>query len=215
MSKEVNLEKIIEAIELNGSKTFRLIRLTQLLYKEKAKNISDTGTKQLYTFLRNKNIFAAPTLEEILKNHHRDEKITLTLKEVRRSKVFFEKESDLEDFIYENQILQTQLKFNKAIERQIKLIGAKDKVDFIAIKNKQTYLIEIKHKTSYYGIEQLLRYKGILKEDASKMVLITGIEDPKLHNTFSGMHKEQRKMFEWYVYDWNGKQKLELNKIKI
>lgn len=215
MNTENNLVKIIKIIDLEGSKTFRLIRLTQLLYKEKAKNVSDTGTKQVYDFLKNKNIYAAPTLEEVLKNHHREEKITLTQKEVRRSKVFFEKESDLEDFIYDNQILQTQLKFNKAIERQIKLIGAKDKVDFIAIKNKQTYLIEIKHKTSYYGIEQLLRYKGISKNDSSKMVLITGIEDPKLHNTFSGMHKEQRKMFEWYVYDWNGKQKLELHKIKI
>lgn len=44
-----------------------------------------------------------------------------------------------------------------------------EKVDFIAIK----------HKTSHYGIEQLLRYRGISKEDSCKMILITGIEDPK------------------------------------
>ncbi|MCA4809811.1 hypothetical protein IF128_08660 [Empedobacter stercoris] len=47
------------------------------------------------------------------------------------------------------------------------------------------------------------------------MVLITGIEDPKIHHTFRGMHKEQHKLFEWYVYDWNGKKALEFNKIKI
>lgn len=58
-----------------------------------------------------------------------------------------------------------------------------EKVDFIAIKHKQKYLIEIKQKTSHYGIEQLLRYRGISKEDSCKMILITGIEDPK-HQKF-------------------------------
>ena len=47
------------------------------------------------------------------------------------------------------------------------------------------------------------------------MILITGIEDPKLHNTFTGMHPDQRKMFEWYVYDWNGNNQLTFEKIKI
>ncbi|MGV0919268.1 hypothetical protein ACTS94_02600 [Empedobacter falsenii] len=215
MGKEANLEKIIESIQSDGSKTFRLIRLTQLLHKEKAKNISEQATRKIYDLLKSKKIFVAPTLDETLSTHHRNERVTLTLKQVRRSRLFFDTEKELEDFITDKNILQTELKVNKEINRQTKIIGAKDKVDFIAVKKGKTYLIEIKHKTSYYGIEQLLRYKGISKDDNSKLVLITGIEDPKLHHTFKGMHKEQRKMFTWYVYDWDGKKDIEFNKIKI
>jgi|GEM_PF-4418437 len=215
MNIENNLEKIMETIQTDGSKTMRLIRLIQFLHKKKAKNISEKGTRKLYELLESKNIFIEPTLDEILKNHQRDERITLTLKKIQRSIVFFDNESDLEDFIYENNFLQTALKFNKIVERQKKIIGAKDKVDFIATKNKQKYLIEIKHKTSYYGVEQLIRYKGISKDESNKMILITGIEDPKLHHTFSGMHKEQRKFFEWYVYVWDGKNDLEFIEIEI
>lgn len=215
MSIERKLKEIIESIELEGSKTFRLIRLTQLLYKEKAKSISKVGTNTIFNLIENYDIYSAPSLAEILSKHKKDERITLTKKKIHRSKVFFDKESDLENFIFDQQLLQEKLKFNKKVERQSKLIGSKDKVDFIATKNNQKYLIEIKHKTSYYGIEQLLRYKGILEEEINRMVLITGFEDPKLHHTFAGMHSDQRKMFQWYIYDWNGNDQLTFEEIKI
>ena len=67
----------------------------------------------------------------------------------------------------------------------------------------------------YYGVEQLLRYRGILKNnpklieinrkiaEENVLILITGIEDPRLHNTFRGMEIDQRKHFKWYIYDYN------------
>ena len=47
------------------------------------------------------------------------------------------------------------------------------------------------------------------------MILITGIEDPKIHNSFRGMHKEQRDFFKWYYYNWDGNNNFELKKIRI
>ncbi|WP_241331643.1 hypothetical protein [Chryseobacterium arthrosphaerae] len=210
-----NIDKIIEDIQAQGSKTFKLFTLTSLLLGQNLHRLRENRIEELRNLIEPTEIYTYPSFEEILAKPIRGKStVTLTLKEIKRTTVFFHTEKELENYIFSKKVLQNQLGLNENIDKQSKLYGSKDKVDFVGVKKKVKHLIEIKHKSSYYGIEQLIRYKGVLGEQNAKMILITGIEDPKIHNTFSGMHKEQRDFFKWYYYNWDGNT-FELIKIKI
>lgn len=212
--KEKKLSEFLQLIQneitFNGSKR---IKLSVLIRKFGKKNKNSTIVKVINDFLKDNNLFAYPEIDTILK---KDEWIIITNKKIKKSTNFFKTENELESFLDDNKDVFKSIDV-EIIDRQKIFKGARDKVDFFGLYNKENVaIIEVKHTSSYYGIEQLLRYKGILKNnpkliesdykkyaEENSLILITGIEDPRLHHTFRGMEDEQRKHFKWYIYDYN------------
>lgn len=219
------LEKLKNDIEFNGSKSYQLFSLIKKMYP-KAKAVSDNRIKELKEVLVESSGFY--TFPDLVQGLTRNTNILITDKEYRRSTAIFPSESEFQQMIVHQNLLSEIFRIEGVLD-QHKLRGANGIVDFIGVKNKQITIIEIKKDSSYYGIEQLLRYNGILKQNKElsniikenkwyadfKMILITAIEDPKLHFVFNGMVKEQRKHFQWFIYDYDGKDKLEFIEIEI
>ena len=211
-------------INFNGSRSFNLITLIKKEYP-KAKNVSEKRIKVVKDILTNKGFFTYPILENNLTG---DCRILITKTENRRSLKSFRTEKEFQNLILEKKLFKNFFGLEDLLD-QHKLRGARDIVDFVGVKNDSIHIIEIKKESSYYGVEQLMRYSGILKKNKDltdyiiknnwkpdfNMILITSVEDPKLHHVFSGMVKEQRKHFQWFIYNYDGEETLEFIEIDI
>ncbi len=118
----------------------------------------------------------------------------------------FTKEKDLEDYVDKNKLFK-KLNINTVL-RQHSPNGSKDRMDFKGdCENEDIVVLELKN----YGggksaVEQVLRYAALLAMNFPnriiRQILVTGIQNYETALAIRGMLKEQRELFEWYLYKY-------------
>ncbi|RYF90447.1 MAG: DUF91 domain-containing protein, partial [Chitinophagaceae bacterium] len=130
---------------------------------------------------------------------------------VLRSHDFFEKEALLEKHFIDHKLYEKppfDLGYKGSQNRPKE---SRDRFDVVcADKDGTTVIIELKRADGgKSAVEQVLRYMGMEKQGKPTQpvrgILITGVKDIHTAKAIYGMNEEQRKSFEWYMYQYDGK----------
>ncbi|GAB4489090.1 MAG: hypothetical protein OHK0019_06250 [Saprospiraceae bacterium] len=117
----------------------------------------------------------------------------------------FESEEELENFIDKKNLFHL-LNLRKNM-RQHSPKHTRDKMDFWCVdENGIPVALELKNKDGgKTAVEQVLRYKGTLKQYGEKVrgILVTGVRDVYTARALHGMTKEEQAEFQWFLYNYN------------
>ena len=197
---EVFFENVLNGIEENG---YRTIKMTSLL---DSFSIGKRSTKNVVTIKKELQARGLYTLPEYSNELKLESTIRIYNYPVRQLGDLFEEEEDLEEYVDEN-MLYKQLNI-KTVLRQHKPKGTKDRLDFKGdCENEDIVVLELKNKGGgKSAVEQVLRYAAILTMQHPKrtirQILVTGIQNYETALAIRGMLKEQRELFEWYLYKY-------------
>lgn len=167
---------------------------------------SPQNIEKINNLLKENNLYSLPTLSM---NVTMDERIKIYSFPVKRSTNFFPKEVELERRMHEEK-LYTKPPFNLThTSSQSRPAESRDRLDIkCADAAGTTVIIELKKADGgKSAVEQVLRYIGQEKQENPgkpvKGILITGEKDIHTAKAIYGMTEDQRKAFEWYLYDYN------------
>ncbi len=205
LSKHEKIEKffndINDEIINNGYKS---IKVSTLLNKFEIKR----RTKENINLIIEKlNEYGLHSLPEFSKELKVDSSIRLYTYPVRQLGELFSSEKSLESYI-EKKSLFKQLNI-ESVDRQYSPKGTKDRLDFKGNgKDDEIIVLELKNGGGgKSAVEQVLRYSGLLKSEFPnkkvRQILVTGIQNYATSLAIKGMQKEQRELFEWYLYKYH------------
>ena len=197
---ELFFETLIKSIEKNG---YRTIKVTSLLENF---SISKRSTKNVVLIkeqLQEKGLYTLPEYSNELKL---ESTLRIYNYPVRQLGNLFAKEKYLEDYVAKNKLFK---KLNiDTVLRQHSPKGSKDKLDFKGdCENEDIVVLELKnHGGGKSAVEQVLRYAALLAMEfpnrSIRQILVTGIQNYETALAIRGMLKQQRELFEWYLYKY-------------
>lgn len=199
--KTIFFEKLNKDIQKNG---YRSIKVSTFLQQFGIKKRSSKNVDAINSDLRSHGLYSMPEFSIELKL---DSTIRIYNYPVRQLGELFPKEKDLENYVDKNHNYKD---FNiKSVVRQHSPNGTKDKLDFRGdCDNEEIVILELKNKGGgKSAVEQVLRYAGILQNEypgrTIRQILVTGIQNYETALAIRGMLKEQRELFEWYLYEYH------------
>lgn len=200
---KINLffENLAKDIKQNG---YRTIKISTFLKNFEISKRSSKNTETLQQELKLRGYYTLPEYSLQLKL---ESTIKIYTYPVRQLGDLFSKEKELEDYVDKNKLYE---KLNiKTVIRQHSPKGTKDKLDFKG-ENANDEIIVLELKNAGGGksaVEQVLRYAGLLKMEFPnckiRQILVTGIQNYETALAIRGMQKEQRQLFEWYLYKYH------------
>lgn len=193
--------EISKDISKNG---YRSIKVSTFLKHFEIAKRSSKNTETIKNELKNKGLYTLPEYSIELKL---ESTIRIYNYPVRQLGDLFTNEKALEDYVDKNKLYK-DLKI-KTVIRQHSPKGTKDKLDFKGdTENNEIVVLELKNGGGgKSAVEQVLRYAGLLKMEFPKhkirQILVTGIQNYETALAIRGMQKEQRELFEWYLYKYH------------
>lgn len=194
-------ENLAKDIKQNG---YRTIKISTLLKNFEISKRSSKNTETIKDELKLRGYYTLPEYSTQLKL---ESTIKIYTYPVRQLGDLFTKEKELEDYVDKNELYKN-LNINTVI-RQHSPKGTKDKLDFKG-ENDNNKIIVLELKNAGGGksaVEQVLRYAGLLKMEFPnckiRQILVTGIQNYETALAIRGMQKEQRLLFEWYLYKYH------------
>lgn len=193
-------ESLIKGIEDNGYKTIKVSSLLQSF------SVNKRSTKNVVTIkeqLLAKGLYTLPEYSNELKL---ESTLRIYNYPVRQLGNLFSKEEDLEKYVEKNSLYK-QLNI-KTVIRQHSPKGTKDRLDFKGdCENEDIVVLELKNRGGgKSAVEQVLRYSALLTMEFPnrkiRQILVTGIQNYETALAIRGMLKEQRDLFEWYLYKY-------------
>lgn len=199
--KTIFFEQLNKDIQKNGYRSIKVSTFLQHfgIQKRSVKNVIAIRTE-----LSSQGLYSLPEFSVELKL---DSTIRIYNYPVRQLGDLFQRERDLENYVEQNQLYKD---FNiQSVIRQHSPNGTKDKLDFKGdCDNEEIVVLELKNAGGgKSAVEQVLRYAGILQIEypgrTIRQILVTGIQNYETALAIRGMLKEQRELFEWYLYKYN------------
>lgn len=199
--KDVFFKEIEKDILKNGYRSIKISTFLKNFYITKR---SSKNTDLIKEELKEKGLYTLP-------EYSIDLKLESTLRiynyPVRQLGDLFVNEKALEDYVDKNELYKS---LNiKTVIRQHSPKGTKDKLDFKGdMENNEIVVLELKNGGGgKSAVEQVLRYAGLLKmefpDHKIRQILVTGIQNYETALAIRGMQKEQRELFEWYLYKYH------------
>ena len=183
---------------------YKSIKVSTLLDKFGIKRRTPNNVNLITEKLKENGLHSMPEFSKELKI---DDTIRLYNYPVKQLGELFSSEKSLENYIYSNSLYK---KLNiESVIRQHSPKGTKDRLDFKGSgKNDEIIVLELKNGGGgKSAVEQVLRYAGLLKAEYPnkkiRQILVTGIQNYETALAIRGMQKEQRKLFEWYLYKYH------------
>ena len=201
-SREELIDEFIKSIKKevngNGSKGITVARLfSRIGVKKRSTKTVDLLNSQLSS----RGYFVSP---EITMEISWKDSVIISQYPERKLGSLFLKERALEDYIDKHN-LYTKLGID-TVERQYSPSGTRDRLDFLGKTDEQRIVLELKHKDGgKSAVEQVFRYAGYLKREHKdiRKILVTGIQNRETALAIKGHSLDERKGFEWYLYNYN------------
>jgi hypothetical protein len=203
-SKEEKLENFLYGLSVdifnNGYKSIKISTLLSIfgISKRSKKNV-----EEINNVFKEKGFYTTPEYSIEL---NIESSIRIYNYPVKQLGEFFSSEEALEEYVYKNE--KYKLLSIKKVSRQHSPKGTKDRLDFKGeTENNEIVVLELKNKGGEKSaVEQVLRYAGLLKNEYPnhkiRQILVTGIQNYETALAIKGMQKEQKEMFEWYIYKY-------------
>lgn len=199
------LQEIQASVKKSG---YRSIKASILFGKFGYKRRGKSNTQQIKELLIDNNLYCFPDIDNSTIGWNSTIKIyNFPVESIGE---LFPSERALEDFIDKKAAL-SKLGIQE-VERQYSPKRTKDILDFKGTAKKENIVIELKHLDGgKSAVEQVLRYAGMLKQEDPKKdvrkILITGVRGIATAKAIFGMNADQKKNFEWYLYQYDSKKK--------
>lgn len=205
LSKLERLDSFFETVKKDIlSNGYRSIKVSTFLKnfsieKRTAKNLDNIKLE-----LKVRGLYTLPEYSQELKL---DSTLRIYNYPVRQLGDLFDSEKHLEDYV--DKLEHYKSLGIKSVIRQHSPKGSKDKLDFKGdSENDELVVLELKNAGGgKSAVEQVLRYSGLLKMEFPnrivRQVLITGVQNYETALAIRGMQKEQRDLFEWYLYKYH------------
>lgn len=207
--KKLNKSEKIDYFFENLSKDitqsgYRSIKVSTFLKSFGIEKRSSKNTENIKNELRSRGFYTLPEYSGELKL---DSTIRIYNYPVRQLGDLFPNEKALEDYVAKYESYKS---LNvETVERQHSPKGSKDKLDFKG-DEKDGAIVVLELKNAGGGksaVEQVLRYAGLLKmefpDHKIRQILVTGVQNYETALAIRGMQKEQRDLFEWYLYKYH------------
>lgn len=197
---EIFFEKVNSSIGDNG---YRTIKVSSLLENFSINKRSSKNVQTIKEEFKARGLYTLPEYSNELKL---ESSIRIYNYPVRQLGNLFSKEIDLEKYVEKNSLYK-QLNINTVV-RQHSPKGTKDKLDFKGdCENEDIVVLELKNAGGgKSAVEQVLRYAGLLAMEFPnrkiRQILVTGVQNYETALAIRGMLKEQRELFEWYLYKY-------------
>jgi hypothetical protein len=205
LSKDEKLKLFFEILKIDIQKNgYRSIKISTFIKNFDIIKRSQKNVENIKEHLRNNGLYTMPEFSSELKL---ESTIRIYNYPVRQLGELFSSEKDLENYVDKNSLYK--LLDIKSVVRQHSPMGTKDKLDFKGSgNNNEIVVLELKNGGGgKSAVEQVLRYAGLLKiefpNDKIRQILVTGIQNYETALAIRGMQKEQRELFEWYLYKYH------------
>ena len=194
-------ENINKDIQKNG---YRSIKVSTFLKNFDISKRTQKNIENVKEVLKSYGLYTMPEFSSEIKL---ESTIRIYNYPVRQLGELFRSEKDLENYVDKNSLYKSL--DIKSVIRQHSPMGTKDKLDFKGSgNNNEIVVLELKNGGGgKSAVEQVLRYAGLLKiefpNDKIRQILVTGIQNYETALAIRGMQKEQRELFEWYLYKYH------------
>jgi Endonuclease NucS len=205
LSASEKLDQFFETVKKDIiSNGYRSIKVSTFLKnfsieKRTAKNVETVKTE-----LKIRGFYTLPEYSQELKL---DSTLRIYNYPVRQLGDLFATEKHLEDYV--DKLEHYKSLGIKSVVRQHSPKGSKDKLDFKGDSSTdEIVVLELKNAGGgKSAVEQVLRYSGLLKMEFAdkkvRQILVTGVQNYETALAIRGMQKEQRDLFEWYLYKYH------------